>query len=256
MSRERLELDAAIKGAHPVRKNYGNGGVFYCTIVNVIVFLDVQNDEYFMAEVDDGAAAAEIIDRIVNQNNLRNFRAHSADITKSSLPDAILSKGISLSPCQIARLAQRVEYERPTKDFYSYRSDQPIRLSASEFVAFIAAVIRAKTLLKFVPLWRITKRIQDRKNSPLNITSTENHDKLVRAVNSYHHLKPLYTSVNHCLFDSLVMVEYLASQSLYVDMCFGVSTNPFLAHCWVQYGKWVLNDRLDYVVSMEPIMKI
>jgi hypothetical protein len=59
-----------------------------------------------------------------------------------------------------------------------------------------------------------------------------------------------------CLFDSLALIHFLAQYGLYPDWVFGVSADPFEAHCWVQAGQVVLNDTVERVSAFTPILTI
>ena len=76
-------------------------------------------------------------------------------------------------------------------------------------------------------------------------------------VEAFLHLRALYfTTKDECLFDSLVLVEFLARHGLYPTWVIGVSTNPFKAHSWVQVGDRVLNDLPERVSMFTPILVI
>jgi hypothetical protein len=80
----------------------------------------------------------------------------------------------------------------------------------------------------------------------------------VRAlVNAFVHLRPwVYTSRDACLLDSLTLVNFLAGYGMYPEWIFGVKTDPFYAHCWVQQEDFVFNDTPDYVRGFSPILVV
>jgi Transglutaminase-like superfamily len=59
-----------------------------------------------------------------------------------------------------------------------------------------------------------------------------------------------------CLFDSLALLEFLALHGLYPRWTFGVTADPFLAHCWLQEGSIALGDSLARVSAYTPIMSV
>ena len=59
-----------------------------------------------------------------------------------------------------------------------------------------------------------------------------------------------------CLFDSLALIHFLARFRVFPDWVFGVTADPFEAHCWVQTGGVVLNDTVERVSAFTPIMSI
>jgi hypothetical protein len=61
---------------------------------------------------------------------------------------------------------------------------------------------------------------------------------------------PVETS---CLLDSLALVKFLARQGLRAHIVFGVTGDPFSAHCWVQVKDMVLSDTAGNVNAYTPI---
>jgi hypothetical protein len=64
----------------------------------------------------------------------------------------------------------------------------------------------------------------------------------------------VYTAREHCLYDSLVLVEFLSYFNQFPELVIGVTTGPFKAHCWVQYAGLVFNDDYDRVRDFTPIL--
>jgi hypothetical protein len=75
-------------------------------------------------------------------------------------------------------------------------------------------------------------------------------------ISSFNELRLFYARPYVCLFDSLALIHFLAQYGLYPDWVFGVSADPFEAHCWVQAGQVVLNDTVERVSAFTPILTI
>lgn len=56
-----------------------------------------------------------------------------------------------------------------------------------------------------------------------------------------------------CLPDSLLLVRFLARRGIDSRIVFGVTREPFAAHCWVQAGELVLNDTVGNALAHTPI---
>lgn len=81
--------------------------------------------------------------------------------------------------------------------------------------------------------------------------------RLRDAVAAFETLRPLlFTARDKCLFDSLALVSFLASEGLAAQWVVGVKTRPFAAHSWVQVGSVVLNDLHEHVRSFKPILVV
>jgi hypothetical protein len=59
-----------------------------------------------------------------------------------------------------------------------------------------------------------------------------------------------------CLTQSLAMMCALHRQRSTATLVFGVTLDPFRAHCWVQHENCVLNDEADSVASYRPIFTL
>jgi len=82
-------------------------------------------------------------------------------------------------------------------------------------------------------------------------------DRCREALVSFFRLRIwFYTALRHCLFDSLVLCVFLTRRSIPCTLVIGVSTKPFAAHSWVQFGECVLNDTAEHVQSFTPILAI
>lgn len=74
---------------------------------------------------------------------------------------------------------------------------------------------------------------------------------LIAAFNAW---RPLYSRPNACMFDSLSLLHFLSQFNVFPSWVFGVISEPFQAHCWLQHGSFVLNDSLSHVTAYTPIM--
>jgi Transglutaminase-like superfamily len=78
----------------------------------------------------------------------------------------------------------------------------------------------------------------------------------VQLITAFKNLRPLYPRPYLCLFDSLALLEFLARYHSYPRIVFGVVSDPFQAHCWLQEGNMLLNDDLERVGRYKPIMSV
>jgi len=65
-----------------------------------------------------------------------------------------------------------------------------------------------------------------------------------------------YSSNEHCYFDCAVLTRFLRYCGFDAAWIFGVSTDPFEAHCWVQVGEIVVSDWQVAIDSFTPILII
>jgi hypothetical protein len=80
---------------------------------------------------------------------------------------------------------------------------------------------------------------------------------LAALVGTFLSLRPLYYSAqNHCLFDSMVLINFLNRCGIFPLLVIGVKTNPFGAHCWVQIDDCALNETETRARQYQSILAV
>jgi hypothetical protein len=69
-------------------------------------------------------------------------------------------------------------------------------------------------------------------------------------------LRPFFPRDFLCLFDSLALLEFLAMYDIFPTWVFGVSLEPWSAHCWLQQDSCVLDDDVEGAAGYTPVMII
>jgi hypothetical protein len=133
------------------------------------------------------------------------------------------------------------------------RLDPAVRIGHS--VAFARASLKASWKLRLQSIQQTVRGVAIRKNQRGH-PQTANDRTLRELVAVFHHFRPYYAREYLCLYDSLALVEFLAHNHLFPLWVFGVKTEPFSAHCWVQECDFVLNDSVEYVCGFTPIMAV
>jgi hypothetical protein len=124
-------------------------------------------------------------------------------------------------------------------------------------LGFLSACIRTSLAMRLRPIRSIISAVEQRKRTHLRISQQANVSKAQTLVSAYLFLRPfVYTHHEECLFDSLVLVNFLAAYGIFPTLIFGVRTAPFEAHAWVQEGHCAFNCAVEHVRSFLPIMAI
>lgn len=130
-------------------------------------------------------------------------------------------------------------------------------IKARNLAAFSAAVFTAIRLMKFTRFASTVQRIRMAQaripcpSKPLDSASVASLILAFRRMRLW-----TYSASRACLFDSLVLSEFLRRNGIATSFVFGVQTKPFRAHAWVQLGDMVVNDRLERVTCYTPILVI
>ena len=77
-----------------------------------------------------------------------------------------------------------------------------------------------------------------------------------RLYGSFHALSPWFGEEDQCLVRALAFRMIAMKRGHDASLVIGVKLDPFAAHCWVQDGPRLLNDRLERVRLFTPILAL
>jgi Transglutaminase-like superfamily len=219
-------------------------GVSYCPVDGSLIFLDLGEDRYFRLShrlekmflaylCSDGQPEVDVSD-LVRQN--------------------ILVQAVDAEPASYASVIAP-----PSLSAIEHKSPAP-RLDALTLLEVLATVCSTQLQLRTRRLNRIiAKVIAYRQHMAAHIPFAPNGaqtERLMESAGAFRHARRYVPIETSCLLDSLALVAFLARRRLSADLIFGVTHNPFAAHCWVQAGDWVLNDTVGNVAAHTPIRKV
>jgi len=170
----------------------------------------------------------------------------------ANLASDLISRGIL---CATPEGGKDVSPINPTVPTDSLDVSHP-PVKALDVLAFFLSCIRADLMLRSWDFDQIVQAVharQNRRRSPIDLFDMGRAANLVGA---FQILRPLYPRPYLCMFDSLALIDFLRRYALFPKWTFGVMTDPFEAHCWVQNGHVVLNDSLERASKYTPIMSV
>lgn len=230
--------------------------VFCCVADSRIVFLDLRRDQYFCLNQEhtralnlrcdsSGGGCAELL-----MGELSYDSNDSQHIVRGLVGRGLLAQhgpnrgSIATAPIEIPNEALLSEGHgiTPTIRFHHW-------------VVFLRASIKASWKLRWYPLHRTVQSVRKRKARGIKSKNAD-EDALHQLLAIFQQLRPFYGRKYLCLFDSLALVEFLAHYRFYPQWVYGVTAEPFRAHCWVQDHGFVLNDIVERVRGYTPIMAV
>jgi hypothetical protein len=129
------------------------------------------------------------------------------------------------------------------------------RIGGHHVRAFCAAYLRTLLDIKFRPIVATVRRLEARKLRREG--GSASRMQTLELVRIFRVLRPfLFTAKDHCLFDSLVLIEFLARLDAFPTWVIGVRTRPFAAHSWVVDGNLILNELLERTEEFSPILAV
>ncbi|MBL8271814.1 MAG: lasso peptide biosynthesis B2 protein [Steroidobacter sp.] len=218
-----------------------------------VILLDLRRDQYLSLNLDQVAALRHRVSGWTEATPSDTDAANSQDPSASRLIVELTRRGILTTSALNGKPVTEAQLQ-PTE---ASLCDQRLPLPAQRLryaAALILACVRTSATLRLRSLGAAIAGVERRKKSA---TVVNDPARLREAMSVYCWLRPfLYTQKEKCLFDSLTLVNYLASQNLYPQLVFGVRGRPFLAHAWVQDDTCALNYTADYVKTYAPILVI
>ncbi|HTE53830.1 MAG TPA: lasso peptide biosynthesis B2 protein [Kofleriaceae bacterium] len=144
-----------------------------------------------------------------------------------------------------------------SSDMVGYPLGRAPEIRAGHVARFLAAASATAARLRWRSLVDVVARVRDRKRRRGDGAPGIGPDQLRELVEVYKRLRPLmFTSRDHCLHDSLVLLDFLAAHGQFPLWVVGVRMGPFAAHSWVQHDGVVLNDAVANVARFTPILMV
>jgi Transglutaminase-like superfamily len=229
--------------------------VHVCVAGRQVILLDLERDKYL------AVAHAHPVGRWVRGwPSLASAPAAAVGGTEPSAEPELLTKmisqGLLVTDAAVGKEAAPVVAREPQSALVEYDLNVQPRASLGHLWHLFTAFAAAKWSLKCRPIKDVVEATRLRKaRAPLS--PVVDVAALRPLVASFIHLRPLFfTARQACLLDSLTLIHFLARYGAFPDWVFGVKTDPFYAHCWVQQGDFVFNDTPDYIRAFSPILVV
>jgi hypothetical protein len=205
-----------------------------CFATDRILFLDVKRDRYLALPPGDTQMLLACLQQADGGDLPEPCREMLARL---GLVDARARTGLRVA----ARTVTRPE---------AIDSEWPPRTALTPSILFnvARAVIPAAREIRTRPLELVLRRRMD-----ADAASPPLRNRGQR-VAEFHSARPFIPVPRVCLHDSLALFEWLGGVRGGTELVFGVSAQPFAAHCWVQADGLVLDDHPDNPSRFQPIL--
>ncbi|MCR5869487.1 MULTISPECIES: lasso peptide biosynthesis B2 protein [unclassified Sphingomonas] len=209
-------------------------GLSFCITSGEPVFLDTLADRYFCLAAGEQAAFLALL------RDPADPVARHAIATVGLLEPDIGPDAVALTP------AQSVGITASLLDAPGSRTD---------VVTFAhAGIRRARTAvaLRRSGLGAVLSDFAGRKRRMRQ--SARRDDEIAAMAQGHERLALITASLDQCLPRSLALAHHLVDRGHSADLVLAVHLRPFKAHCWVQVGELLVNDRSDTVAPFTPIL--
>jgi len=226
-----------------VRRYFLPLSVHACIPDDSAIFLNLSQNRYFGLDRDQTRLFRRLL-----QGDL--------DADTEALAAELVSKSLLTTQPRYSRILCLPSIEMPERSLVPAEIYDPPASSIGHFSNFIAACLAVATALRGRSLHCAVTRFATLKarmpgNDGFKSEQTQTLLKIFR------HCRPIiYAARDNCLFDSLVLGDFLRRYGVSSTCVFGVRTMPFAAHCWIQTNKCVLNGIPEIVNRYVPILSV
>lgn|GEM_PF-3160553 len=223
--------------------------VYYCAIEDHFIVLDLRRNKYFFPDERE-----KRVFRLLSKNNDIVGATEAQDLGASI--KALTEKGLLVDDPKQGRRDVAIPLVPATMDMNGYPFDGIPKIRVGHVYQCSKAFFFTKLALKFNSMARVMDKITKRKSRQLaKNQTTASLAKIQELVEIFCILNVLfYSSWDKGLFDSLVLVNFLASYGIYPDVVCGVKMDPFMTHAWVQDGTISYNCPVSHAEIFKPIM--
>lgn len=234
---------------------YLRSHVFVCPVNRYWVFLDLNRDRYLCVHGHDFEALAPFVHGWNRRFSTEPPTTAEAVERQKLAHEFIQFELLSESP-KDAKDCIPITSERCRSMIDGWDQTPSVWDLAKHVLGFVLACGRADRWLKTLPLKTTVELVRQRKGT-MRKDSNFDFVNAGRLIGIFNALRPLYPRPFLCLFDCLALLEFLAAAGLYPSWVFGVTADPFEAHCWLQEGSKLLSDTKDRASLLySPIMSV
>jgi hypothetical protein len=137
------------------------------------------------------------------------------------------------------------------------------RLRAQHVLQFIWAYLSAWYSIRRRPLLETVETVRAKKRSGLGAVCAvhpgdpDDIFRVAAMVDVFRRLRPwVFAPEGRCLVHALTLINFSRGWQVYPDWVIGVSTQPWGAHSWVQWGKFLIDTNPEKVCQFTPILVV
>lgn len=227
--------------------------VFMTSVDERYVFLDLRSDRYLCLDHKHSENVRHLLRNPAAALSMPVWTPRGGDHAGDGIIAALVHRGLLVRCEDPSAVAPRLTLP-PPKSALQNRVDTVVR--PAHVRRFLRSAVRTSAQLRWKGIEETVDAVVSMR--PANPEGVNVHDtELLAALTGiFRRLRHYYPRPYLCLFDSLALLYFLSSYSLFPRWVFAVRLQPFGAHCWIQADDRVVNDQLDDIRPYSPIMCI
>ncbi|WP_188064329.1 lasso peptide biosynthesis B2 protein [Sphingobium sp. KCTC 72723] len=213
--------------------------LYHCRSGGRSIFLDVDANKYFCLSDPMEQAFAGYIE--------------GSSGTAHHELDTLVARGVLVPDKMSERIAAGVPPPIPISEIGAWASLDP---SAFQVARAIAYQISAALSLRYTSLAAVKFKIAERSARVRRCSRQLPNAEIAKISAAFERTSLVLASADRCLVRSLALMSMMHAYGIAPRLIFGVRTNPFSAHSWVQLRDVVLNDTAEHARLFVPILVI
>lgn len=234
---------------------YLQAHAFVCATPRYWVILDSRSDKYLTVDRQLFDSLLPSLHGFAAVREPSNLTSSENSTETSALASALLERNILTTDGTLAKHSTAIAAPSAAAELEHQSARVALSTCLRYAPSFLAACWTADHLLQRESIDAIVRRVATRKLKHKRRCSFDRRTSEV-LIHAFDRLRPWYPRDYLCLFDSLALIEFLAHYRQYPTWIFGVRSDPFYAHCWLQADALLLNDALETTSVYCPIMAV
>lgn len=215
-----------------------------CVAGGVVVLLDVATGKYLAIGREQSATLG---------SQILGWPVSPGSQNRTPILDTLVARGLLTRDSRRGRPATSVTIALPRRWLREGEPRGCPTITPRDVRRFAWAVAVAACAKKCVSLKTIVARVQKRATD--QCLQESQLDRLAWLVRVFDWLRPFaFKKTDECFLYCLALSEFLSRYGFFPSWVFAVRTSPFAAHCWLQYGDYVLTDIPFNLRRMVPIL--
>jgi hypothetical protein len=206
-----------------------NPDIHSCNVSGQVIFLNAKTGRYFCLpnRLETAYLCAAEGDRSRQCCDINELIENGLLVIDAPTPKPLLPTSIELPP-------------EGDLSGCGHRSSLPDIAAAVLAQTFTSVALRANSFHNILRRLEARRQMVGERQSTAETATAERLALAIQATNI------LVGSTDRCLNRSLALLHLCYRRASAPTFVIGVRTNPFVAHCWVQTGNLVLNDRSEH----------
>jgi hypothetical protein len=249
--------------------------VYVCVTPDGSVLLDSKRDKYFgMGRTETLMLAAVVQEwpkpvwRVGPCGALKDseVKAAALSLCESLVSDGLLQRdvdvGSPLAVCRREGLGARgaAEIRRDMREEWISIGDEleiAGRVRLRDVFNFARAYLWVRGSLAFRPFSATVESLRLVKAQRSDGRHAWHCHQVAALVDVFRRLRPLvFAAEGRCLLHALTLVKFLSHYDFHPEWMIGVTTQPWGAHSWVQWGNFLLDTNPEKVCAYVPILAV